>query len=108
MKRESVRKKQRREANLDLEETSDVDHELEAGEVLLDQIEQDVVCNVELEQEFSQLMEKEDDKQVNLKRNTIVFTDPKCRLETRGRRVIRINQQQQFMRQKTISTLSGT
>ena len=68
-----------------MEATSDVDDVLEAGEVLLDQIERDVVRDVELEQEFSHLMQEENDEQVNLKRNTIVFTDPKCRLETRGR-----------------------
>ena len=60
---ESV-KRQRREANL---ETSEVDDVLEAGEVLLDQMERDVVRDVELEQEFSHLMEKEDDEQVNPK-----------------------------------------
>ena len=60
-------KRQRREANLDLVETSDVDDVLEAGEVLLDQMERDVVREVELEQEFSHLMEEEDNKQVKPK-----------------------------------------
>ena len=71
---ESVRRRQRREAILDLEATSDVDDVLEAGEVLLDQIERDVVRDVELEQEFSHLMEEENDEQVNPKRTMIVLT----------------------------------
>lgn len=46
-------------------ETSDVDEVLEAGEVLLDQMERDVVRDIELEQEFSHLMEEEADERVN-------------------------------------------
>ena len=69
-----MRRRQRREAILDLEATSDVDDVLEAGEVLLDQIERDVVRDVELEQEFSHLMEEENDEQVNPKRTMIVLT----------------------------------
>ena len=57
-----------------MEATSDVDDVLEAGEVLLDQIERDVVRDVELEQEFSHLMEEENDEQVNPKRTMIVLT----------------------------------
>ena len=59
--REGLRR-QKREANL---ETSDVDEVLEAGEVLLDQMERDVVRDIELEQEFSHLMEEEADERVN-------------------------------------------
>ena len=59
--REGLRR-QKREANL---ETSDVDEVLEAGEVLLDQMELDVVRDIELEQEFSHLMEEEADERVN-------------------------------------------
>ena len=60
--REGLRR-QKREANL---ETSDVDEVLEAGEVLLDQMERDVVRDIELEQEFSHLMEEEEaDERVN-------------------------------------------
>ena len=59
-----------------MEATSDVDDVLEAGEVLLDQIERDVVRDVELEQEFSHLMEEENDEQVNPKRDIIVLTLP--------------------------------
>ena len=55
-------KRQRRESDL---ETSDVDDVLEAGELLLDQIEREVVRDVELEQEFSHLMDEEDDDKVN-------------------------------------------
>ena len=86
---ESV-KRQRREANL---ETSDVDDVLEAGEVLLDQMERDVVRDVELEQEFSHLMEEENDEQVNPKNtlHVLQITKTKIRLEIGGRRVIRIN-----------------
>ena len=62
--REGLRR-QKREANLDLVETSDVDEVLEAGEVLLDQMERDVVRDIELEQEFSHLMEEEADERVN-------------------------------------------
>ena len=62
--REGLRR-QKREANLDSVETSDVDEVLEAGEVLLDQMERDVVRDIELEQEFSHLMEEEADQQVN-------------------------------------------
>ena len=51
---------------MDLVETlGDVDDVLEAGEVLLDQMEREVVRGVELEQEFSHLMEEENDEQVN-------------------------------------------
>ena len=86
---ESV-KRQRREANL---ETSEVDDVLEAGEVLLDQMERDVVRDVELEQEFSHLMEEENDEQVNPKNtlHVLQITKTKIRLEIGGRRVIRIN-----------------
>ena len=62
--REGLRR-QKREANLDSVETSDVDEVLEAGEVLLDQMERDVVRDIELEQEFSHLMEEEADERVN-------------------------------------------
>ena len=52
---------------MDLEALGDVEDVLEAGEVLLDQMERDVVRGVELEQEFSHLMDEEKDKQVNSK-----------------------------------------
>ena len=45
---------------MEKEESEDLDEVLEAGEVLLDQIERDVVRELELEQEFSHLMEEED------------------------------------------------
>ena len=94
---ESV-KRQRREA-------SDVDDVLEAGEVLLDQMEREVVRDVELEQEFSHLMEEEDADKVKAK-NTLcsvtqrqnilcssnMMTDTKkIRLEIGGRQAIRTN-----------------
>ena len=55
----------RRQKREDSVETSDVDEVLEAGEVLLDQMERDVVRDIELEQEFSHLMEEEADERVN-------------------------------------------
>ena len=75
-------KRQRREANL---ETSEVDDVLEAGEVLLDQMERDVVRDVELEQEFSHLMEEENNEQVNPK-NTSRSANHKDENQARDRR----------------------
>ena len=83
-------KRQRREANL---ETSDVDDVLEAGGVLLDQMERDVVRDVELEQEFSHFMEEENNEQVNPKNtlHVLQITKTKIRLEIGGRRATQIN-----------------
>ena len=47
---------------MEKEESEDLDEVLEAGEVLLDQIERDVVREIELEQEFSHLMEEEEEE----------------------------------------------
>ena len=47
------------------EKSDDLDEVLEAGEVLLDQIERDVVRELELEQEFSHLMEEDGDQVVS-------------------------------------------
>ena len=51
---------------MEKEESEDLDEVLEAGEVLLDQIERDVVREIELEQEFSQLMKEEEDQVVRI------------------------------------------
>ena len=48
------------------EELNNLDEVLEAGEVLLDQIERDVVREIELEQEFSHLMEEEEDQVIRM------------------------------------------
>ena len=48
------------------EELDNLDEVLEAGEVLLDQIERDVVREIELEQEFSHLMEEEEDQVIRI------------------------------------------
>ena len=48
------------------EELDNLDEVLEAGEVLLDQIERDVVRELELEQEFSHLMEEEEDQVIRM------------------------------------------
>ena len=48
------------------ERSDDLDEVLEAGEVLLDQIERDVVREIELEQEFSHLMEEEGDQVIGI------------------------------------------
>ena len=51
---------------MEKEESEDLDEVLEAGEVLLDQIERDIVREIELEQEFSQLMKEEEDQVVRI------------------------------------------
>ena len=51
---------------MEKEESEDLDEVLEAGEVLLDQIERDVVREIELEQEFSQLMKEEEDQVIRI------------------------------------------
>ena len=61
-----VLRRQRRETDLGKEESDDLDEVLEAGEVLLDQIERDVVREIELEQEFSHLMEEEEDQVIRI------------------------------------------
>ena len=48
------------------EELGNLDEVLEAGEVLLDQIERDIVREIELEQEFSHLMEEEEDQVIRM------------------------------------------
>ena len=48
------------------EELNNLDEVLEAGEVLLDQIERDIVREIELEQEFSHLMEEEEDQVIRM------------------------------------------
>ena len=61
-----VLRRQRRETDLAKEKSDDLDEVLEAGEVLLDQIERDVVRELELEQEFSHLMEEEEDQVIRI------------------------------------------
>ena len=51
---------------MEKEESEDLDEVLEAGEVLLDQIERDIVRELELEQEFSHLMEEEEDQVIRM------------------------------------------
>ena len=67
--------------------SDDLDEVLEAGEVLLDQIERDVVRELELEQEFSHLMEEEEDQVI---RNIWqLSSSTKTRFEIAGKRATR-------------------
>ena len=78
-----VLRRQRREINLAKEKSDDLDEVLEAGEVLLDQIERDVVREVELEQEFSHLMEEEEDQVIRILWQLLLA---KTRFEIAGKR----------------------
>jgi len=107
-----VLRRQRRDTDLEKEESEDLDEVLEAGEVLLDQIERDVVREIELEQEFSHLMEEEED-QVRDRRQTsdpdqlcptlATFVMPRAALNAQGNWMYVVNmpddtQYQQFVR----------
>ena len=69
------------------EKLDDLDEVLEAGEVLLDQIERDVVRELELEQEFSHLMEEEGDQVVKILQQLSLST--KTRFEIADKRATR-------------------
>ena len=68
------------------ERSDDLDEVLEAGEVLLDQIERDVVREIELEQEFSHLMEEEEDQVIRILKQLLLA---KTRFEIAGKRATR-------------------
>ena len=72
---------------METEESEDLDEVLEAGEVLLDQIERDVVREIELEQEFSHLMKEEEDQVIRILQQ--LSSSAKTRFEIAGKRATR-------------------
>ena len=82
-----VLRRQRRDTDLAKEELDNLDEVLEAGEVLLDQIERDVVRELELEQEFSHLMEEEEDQVIRILQQ--LSSSTKTRFEIAGKRATR-------------------